>query len=81
MNGSNGRKSAIFSKEDKNKSSPPKLFKLEFKEGIRKLLGHSDIKTTLLYIRSIPDFREWDKVRNMEFMQMDLGDILKMKHK
>ena len=50
-------------------------------EGIRKLLGHSDIKTTLLYIRSIPDFREWDKVRNMEFMQMDLGDILKIKHK
>ena len=44
-------------------------------EGIRKLLGHSDIKTTLLYIRSIPNFREWDKVRNIEFMQMDLGDF------
>lgn len=47
-------------------------------EGIRKFLGHSDIKTTLVYIRSIPDFSEWEKVRNMEFMQMDLGNILKI---
>jgi len=42
-------------------------------EGIRKLMGHTDIKTTLIYIRSIPDFNEWEKVRDMELMKVGMN--------
>jgi len=34
-------------------------------------LGHSDIKTTLIYIRGLPDYNSWDTVRNMELMQLE----------
>ena len=32
---------------------------------IQKLLGHADIKTTFLYLKNIPDRRNYDKVRNV----------------
>jgi len=41
-------------------------------ESIRKLLGHSDIRTTLLYIRNLPDFASWDLVKNVELMKLDI---------
>jgi len=41
-------------------------------ESIRKLLGHSDIKTTLLYIRGLPDYNSWDVVRNVELMNLEI---------
>lgn len=44
-------------------------------ESIRKLLGHADIKTTWLYIQSLPDFSAWDEVRKVDVM--DLNVILK----
>lgn len=44
-------------------------------ESIRKLLGHSDIKTTWLYIQGLPDFNAWDEVRKVDVM--DLNVILK----
>ncbi len=41
-------------------------------ESIRKLLGHSSIKTTWIYIRNLPDFSEWDKVRSVELMDLNI---------
>lgn len=41
-------------------------------ESIRKLLGHSDIKTTLIYIRALPDYNSWDEVRRVELMELEL---------
>ena len=35
---------------------------------IQKLLGHADIKTTFLYLKNIPDRRNYDKIRNMDIM-------------
>lgn len=37
---------------------------------IKKRLGHSDIKTTFLYLQDIPDRRKYDKTRNMEIMKL-----------
>lgn len=37
---------------------------------IKQRLGHSDIKTTYLYLQDIPDRREYDKTRNMEIMKL-----------
>ena len=42
-------------------------------ESIRKLLGHSDIKTTLIYCRGLPDYNSWDDVRNVELMEINIG--------
>lgn len=39
-------------------------------ESIRKLLGHSDIKATLIYLRGLPDYNSWDEVRNVELMNL-----------
>lgn len=41
-------------------------------ESIRKLLGHSEIKTTLLYIRALPDFNSWEEVRRVELMNLEI---------
>jgi len=38
-------------------------------EKLRKLLGHSDIKTTLIYCRSIPDSRSFEKLRDPKFLK------------
>lgn len=37
---------------------------------ISKKLGHSDIRTTLLYLKDIPDRSADDKIRNMEIMKL-----------
>lgn len=37
---------------------------------IKKRLGHSDIKTTFLYLQDIPDRTDYDKTRNMELMKI-----------
>lgn len=37
---------------------------------ISKLLGHSDVKTTFLYLKDIPDRKNYDKTRNMEIMSL-----------
>lgn len=37
---------------------------------IMKRLGHSDIKTTFLYLQDIPDRSDYDKTRNMEIMSI-----------
>lgn len=37
---------------------------------IKKRLGHSDIKTTFLYLQDIPDRSNYDKTRNMEIMKL-----------
>ena len=37
---------------------------------IKKRLGHSDIKTTFLYLQDIPDRSNYDKTRNMEIMNL-----------
>ena len=42
-------------------------------ESIRKLLGHSDIKTTLNYIRGLPDFSSWDAVRKVDVMDLNVN--------
>lgn len=39
-------------------------------ETIRKLLGHSDIKTTFLYLKNIPDRNNYEKIRNMKIMKL-----------
>jgi integrase/recombinase XerD len=39
-------------------------------ETIKQRLGHSDIKTTFLYIKDIPDRRKYNKTRNMEIMNL-----------
>jgi len=36
---------------------------------IRERLGHSDIKTTFLYLQDIPDRSNYDKTRNMEIIE------------
>ena len=41
-------------------------------ESLRKLLGHSDIKTTLIYCRSLPDFKSFEKVRTIELMDLKI---------
>lgn len=41
-------------------------------ESIRKLLGHSDIKTTLIYCRGLPDYHSWDDVRRVELMDITI---------
>lgn len=41
-------------------------------ESIRKLLGHADIKTTLSYIRGLPDFNSWDEVRKVDIMALNV---------
>jgi integrase/recombinase XerD len=37
---------------------------------IQKYLGHSDVKTTFLYLKALPDRKDYDKVRNMDFMKL-----------
>ena len=37
---------------------------------IKKRLGHSDIKTTFLYLQDIPDRSDYDKTRNMKIMNL-----------
>ncbi|MHA1252433.1 MAG: tyrosine-type recombinase/integrase [Candidatus Helarchaeota archaeon] len=37
---------------------------------IKKLLGHSDVKTTFLYLKDIPDRKNYNKIRNMEIMRI-----------
>jgi len=37
---------------------------------IRQYLGHSDVKTTFLYLKDIPDRKDYDKTRNMEIMNL-----------
>jgi len=37
---------------------------------IKKLLGHSDIKTTFLYLKDIPNRKDYEKIRNMEIMNI-----------
>jgi len=37
---------------------------------IKKRLGHSNIKTTFLYLQDIPDRSDYDKTRNMEIMKL-----------
>ncbi len=39
---------------------------------IKKLLGHKDIKTTWLYIQSLPDFNAWDEVRKVDVMNLNV---------
>lgn len=38
--------------------------------GIKKLLGHSSLKTTEKYIGDLPDLTSFDKVRNSEIMDL-----------
>lgn len=42
-------------------------------ESIRKLLGHADIKTTLYYIRGLPDYNSWEQVRNVDVMDLNVN--------
>lgn len=37
---------------------------------IQQLLGHSKIKTTFIYLKNIPDRRDYDGIRNMEIMKL-----------
>ena len=37
---------------------------------IKKKLGHSNVKTTLLYLKNLPDRTHDDKIRNMEIMKL-----------
>jgi integrase/recombinase XerD len=39
---------------------------------LKKLLGHSSIKTTERYIGELPDYHSFDKVRNAEIMDLKL---------
>ena len=39
-------------------------------ESIRKLLGHANIKTTLIYFRGLPDYNSCDVVRNVDLMNI-----------
>jgi integrase len=41
-------------------------------EKIRKLLGHSTSKTTLIYIQSLPDFSSWEKVRENDLLNIKI---------
>ena len=42
-------------------------------ESIRKLLGHADIKTTLNYIRGLPDYSSWEQVRSVDVMALNVN--------
>ncbi|MHA1380170.1 MAG: tyrosine-type recombinase/integrase [Candidatus Helarchaeota archaeon] len=44
-------------------------------ESIRKLLGHSDIKTTLIYLRGLPDYNSWEEVRRVELMDLTIKNV------
>jgi len=42
-------------------------------ESIRKLLGHNNVRTTYIYIQSLPDYSSWDQVRKIDLMSLNVN--------